>query len=303
MKIKFITSLLLLAVCTTHALALFDTTYWGVRALGMGGAFTAVSNDSNAPVYNIAGTADMEKAEVTFMSAKLLVGEDGYDLGTDYFAFIFPVSKKIGSFSIGWAYFGDAGLRREDTVNFGYARGLNDILQLPESIIDLKAGFNIKYLRQEARYRGSDVSQDAIGVDIGLLARLPYGISLGYSGKYFNSPDIGVFMEDKIKQINTFGVSYFTEELPFLKIPLLTVAMDYEMRSGDNTLMFGAESRIIDGDLALRAGGWKEQLNFGIGYTLDIGKSKLMLDYAFGLPLEVQDTSGSHFLSLTFQFP
>lgn len=26
----------------------FVDTYWGVRALGMGGAFTAVANDSNA---------------------------------------------------------------------------------------------------------------------------------------------------------------------------------------------------------------------------------------------------------------
>ncbi|MDR1695115.1 MAG: hypothetical protein LBR69_08205, partial [Endomicrobium sp.] len=55
--------------------------------------------------------------------------------------------------------------------------------------------------------------------------------------------------------------------------------------------------------LALRAGGWAEQLNFGLGYKFEFkDKGALYIDYAFGLPLKVQETYGSHFFSLSYRF-
>ena len=272
----------------------------------MGGAFTAVADDSNAPAYNIAGISELEKAEVTFMSAKVFSGLDGLDMSADYLAFVYPISKKVGSLSLGWTYFGDTGLRREDSVNLGYARELDDLIGKLDWM-SLMAGINLKYLRQEVRYKGDTLNKSAFAFDIGLLARFKYGISLGYSGRYFNRPDIGFKSEDRIKQTNVLGLSYYSEELPLLKIPYFTIALDYEMREGDNNLLMGAESRVIDGNLSLRLGGWKEQLNFGVGYGLDFGKeegkSRLMIDYTFGLPLEIQDSTGHHFVSLTFRFP
>ncbi|MCL2145256.1 MAG: hypothetical protein FWH43_07200 [Endomicrobia bacterium] len=299
---KILALALLLSVCTTQAFALFDTSYWGVRALGMGGAFTAVADDVEAPIYNISGMADMEKAEIMFMSAKLFSGLDGLDMSTDYLGFAYPVSEKIGTFSINWSYFGDAGLRREDSVSLGYARTLDDILDF--DWVNLLAGLNFRYLRHEARYNGSDLSKEAFAFDIGLLASFKYGISIGYSGRYFNRPDIGFKQKDEIKQTNVVGIAYYSEELPLIGIPRFTAAVDYEMREGDNHLIFGIESKIIEGNLALRAGGWEEQINFGTGYGFDFGnRSRLSIDYAFGLPLKIQETTGSHFLSLTFRFP
>ena len=290
-----------------NAYALFDSRYWGVRPLGMGGAFTAVADDANAPMYNVAGTAALKKAEATVTSAKLFTGMEGVDMSTDYVGIVYPISEKIGSVSGAWSYFGDTGVRREDTVNIGYARTLNDLGIWDK--MDLSVGIAGKYVRQEvdfslSRGGGSKDSQDGITMDFGILAKFPYGISLGFSSKYMTRPDIGFFSEDKIPAMNVIGAAYYSEKLPIIKIPKFTIAADYEIRSGDEDLFkIGAESKVINGNLALRAGGWQEQINFGAGYELKFGEARLKIDYAFGLPLEVQETTGSHFLSLSFKFP
>jgi hypothetical protein len=297
-----------------NAFALFDTSYWGVRALGMGGAYTAVADDSNAPIYNIAGAACLEKTEIMFMSARLFAGTEGFDIGSDYLGGIYSFGEKYGNVSAGWAFIGDAGLRREDSVSIGYSRKLDDVIKMINEDIDwinVMAGLNLRYLRHETKsVKGGDsqsygdLSNSAFAMDIGLLLRFKYGISLGYSGRYINSPEIGYRMKDNIKPVNVIGLSYYNEELPFFKIPMFTAALDYEMRGGENLLMAGVESRILDGKLALRAGGYESQINFGLGYLFSFGKSFIIADYAFGLPIGgIQESVGSHFLSITFRFP
>ena len=270
--------------------------------MGMGGAFTAVSDDSNAPAYNIAGIADMESPEVTAMSAKLFYVSDGFDMSAQYIQGVYPISYEIGAIALGWFHFGDTGLRSEDMVNLGYANTVytNDWVRL-------LAGINLKYLRHAVKYKGDNLSNSALGIDLGFIARFDYGISVGYSGKYLNAPDIGLIEKDNVSRTNTIGMAYYNEELPLLKIPHFTIAADYEMRNNSNILILGFESRVLRDTLALRAGGWYEQINFGLGYKLKLGRdetnqSALSIDYAFGLPLQVQDSFGSHFFSLTYKF-
>jgi hypothetical protein len=291
----------------SNAYALFNSTYWGVRPLGMGGAFTAVADDANAPLYNVAGTAQLEKAEVVAMSAKLFTGLDGFDMGTNYIGAVYPISKEYGSVSLAWSHFGDTGIRSEDLVNIGYARTLND-LNIWEKM-DLSVGIALKYIRQEVNFGhsasgGGRESKSGTTMDIGILARFENGIRVGFSSKYMTRPDVGYFGEDKVPAMNVIGAAYYREELPIVRIPKFTIAADYEMRSGDDDLLkIGMESKVIDGTLALRIGGWKEQINFGTGYEIKFGEYALIIDYAFGLPLEVQESTGSHFLSLIFRFP
>jgi hypothetical protein len=292
---------------TGNAYALFNSTYWGVRPLGMGGAFTAVADDANAPMYNVAGTATLEKAEATVTSSKLFTGIEGVDMSADYIGVVYPISDMIGSVSLAWSYFGDTGIRREDTVNLGYARTLNDLGIWDK--MDLSIGIAGKYVRQEVDFSesqsgGGKESKDGVTMDMGILAKFPYGISFGFSSKYMTRPDVGFFSEDKIPAMNVIGLAYYSEELPLIRIPKFTIAADYEIRSGDDDIFkIGAESKVLDGSLALRLGGWREQINFGAGYAVNFGEAKLMIDYAFGLPIDVQETTGSHFLSLSFRFP
>ena len=307
---KKILAVLLLAIvffATQQAYAAFDDTYWGVRALGMGGAFTAVSNDANAPLYNVAGTAFTAQNEVTLMGSRLFAGLEGVEVASNYAGFVHPIDAKYGTISFAWASISTPGLRREDTFNIGYARVLNDLIDLDSEIVELSAGLNVKYLMQEVKF-GTDETdlqtyQGAMTGDIGLLAMFSNGIGVGFSSKNLYPADIGYMEKDEVKNINVLGLSYYNDELPYVKIPYFTIALDVIFRDGENSIRAGVESYVLDKKLAIRLGGRSEAFNIGFGYEFAFAnETKLVIDYALELPMQVEESYGSHFFALSFKF-
>ena len=122
--------------------AAFEDTYWGVRALGMGGAYTAVGGDANAPLYNIAGISLAAQREVTVMGSRLFAGIEGVEIGANYLGYVHPISYEYGTLAVAWSSTSTPGLRREDTFNLGYARGLNDIIKVESEVTP----YNKRYL-------------------------------------------------------------------------------------------------------------------------------------------------------------
>jgi hypothetical protein len=59
------------------------TIYTGVRALGMGGAFTAVANDENALFYNPAGISKIKTFELGLLNPVIEVSKGSLDLYSD----------------------------------------------------------------------------------------------------------------------------------------------------------------------------------------------------------------------------
>lgn len=57
--------------------------YKGVRPMGMGGAFVAVSNDANALFYNPAGLADIRTVRTSILPLEFELGEKAYDIYKD----------------------------------------------------------------------------------------------------------------------------------------------------------------------------------------------------------------------------
>ncbi|MFA7073928.1 MAG: hypothetical protein WC234_01925 [Endomicrobiaceae bacterium] len=306
-KIIIITAVLMTMVIIKAEGAFVDT-YWGVRALGMGGAFTSVANDSNAPLYNIAGIANAVQQEVTLMGSRLFTGLEGVEIGANYFGYIHPMANEnYGAISFAWSSISTPGLRREDTFNAGYARYLNDVMRIDREIVNITGGVNIKYLVQEVKFDEDDSDLDnskgAVTGDIGILAQFNNGISLGYSNKYITSPDIGFVYEDKVSNVNVIGISYYNDMVPVLRIPYFTIATDILMRDGETSVRVGLETYVIEGKLAIRAGGREEAFDLGFGYEFVFGNNtKLIIDYALELPMEVEETMGSHFVGLSFRF-
>src|SRR5690349_1619520 len=71
----FLTLLLLqVFICRPPAQAAFEDPGWGARPVGMGGAFTAIADDSNAPLYNPAGIVQVQWHELSAMYAQLFSG-------------------------------------------------------------------------------------------------------------------------------------------------------------------------------------------------------------------------------------
>ena len=307
---KKIAVLLLLTIAfftAQQVQAAFDDTYWGVRALGMGGAFTAVSNDANAPLYNVAGTAFVAQKEVTLMGSRLFAGLEGVEVAANYAGYVHPISARAGSISFAWSSISTPGLRREDTFNVGYARLLNDLVGLNSEVVEIAAGLNFKYLLQEVKFgvkeEDLDTYKGAMTGDIGILAMFSNGIGIGYSSKYIVPADIGFMEKDEVKNINVLGLSYYNDELPYIKIPYFTIAVDVIFRDNETFVRAGVESYVLDRKLAIRLGGREEAFNVGFGYEFSFANAtKLVVDYAFELPIEVEDSYGSHFLSLSFKF-
>lgn len=290
-----------------QAYAAFDDTYWGVRALGMGGAFTAVANDANAPLYNVAGLGFVAQREVTLMGSRLFAGLEGVEIASNYAGYVHPISAKYGSISFAWSSISTPGLRREDSFNVGYARVLNDILRLDSEIVEFSAGVNLKYLMQEVKFGVDETDLDtykgAMTGDIGLLVMFANGIGVGFSSKYIVPADIGFMEKDEVKNTNVVGLSYYSDELPLVKIPYFTVALDVILRDGETFIRAGAESYVLDKKLAIRLGGRSEAFNMGFGYEFAFSnETKLTIDYALEIPFEVEDSYGSHFFSLSFKF-
>lgn len=305
--------LVLTAVLMTMAIpqvqGAFVDTYWGVRALGMGGAFTSVSNDANGPMYNIAGLANVAQKEVTLMGSRLFTGVEGVEIGANYIGYVHPMATpSYGALSFAWSSTSVPGLRREDTFNAGYARQINDVCRLDPEIVNLSAGINIKYLMQEVKFDEEESSlpssEGGVTGDIGILAQFTNGISVGFSSKYLMPVDIGFEEEDIVSNVNVIGLSYYNDMLPAIKIPYFTVAMDVLFRDKETSIRVGLESYVIEGKLALRAGGRQEAVDIGFGYEFSLSNgTKLIVDYALEVPLEVEETMGSHFIGLSFRFP
>ena len=305
---KVVALLLALVALNVNIEAAFVDTYWGVRALGMGGAFTSIADDANAPLYNIAGIANVSKREVTLMGSRLFTGLDGVEIGANYLGFIYPfVDDKWGALSFAWSSLGTPALARYDTFSVGYGRRLNDIFKINTDILNLSAGINLKYLMQEINFdeTDSDLSSDkgAITGDIGLLAQFTNGIKLGYSSKYITRPDIGYVEKDEVSNINVIGIGYYTDEIPYIKIPTFTADLDVIFIDGETKIRVGLESYVLNNTLAIRLGGREEAFNVGFGYEFSfVNESKLIIDYALEIPLEVEESYGSHFIAVSFRF-
>ena len=309
MKKKIVSILLLtiIGLSVNKVEAAFVDSYWGVRALGMGGAFTAVANDSNAPLYNVAGTGNLNKTEITVMGSRLFAGIEGVEISKMYLGYIQPLAKpEYGVLSFSWSSLSTPGLRREDTFNIGYGRTINDLLKINRDKVNITAGVNLKYLMQEVNFdeQDSDLSNSkgALTADIGLLAQLACGISIGYSNRYLTSPDIGYVSEDRVTNTSVIGLAYHTDLIPGIKIPNFTVALDYVMRAGDNSIKAGLETVLFEDRLAIRLGGREEAFDIGLGYKFEFTNGmNLIIDYALELPMEVEESYGSHFVGLTLR--
>ncbi|MFC1500937.1 type IX secretion system membrane protein PorP/SprF [Elusimicrobiota bacterium] len=293
---------------TSMLSAAFKDSGWGVRPLGMAGAFTAIADDSNAPLFNPAGLAVMEENEISLMSAKLFTGLEGVDISLNYLTYINVFDESVGNFGITWAAMSSLNLYREDTVNISYGRSIYS------DEYDLMVGANLKYLSHTYTLdvRTADDPVFANGTirgvataDIGFLFMLPYpAVSFAVVGKNLSSPDIGLETLDKVPSEYVFGVSYFNERMPYITFPMCTFALDLVSRDKTMDYRFGFETWISDERLAIRSGICSQSFNIGVGYEFEVMFDKaLSVDYAFAFPLEIEETTGSHRIGLTFRFP
>lgn len=301
----------------------------GARALGMGGAGTAVSADAYAPYWNSAALGELTRYEVSFMHSTLN-GEDAYD----FVSYVHPL-KERGAIGVSWLRVGvddipitglpvasrPIGATNRPEVIGTFNNTDNAFLfasgwRLPSLYgMDLRVGGTLKLL-----YMSGYRSTNAIGggADIGFIAMTnpekSHQLTLGLQASdafrtklYWNTPPPSANLTSHTETIPPhlkIGVAT-THKLTVFR-SVLILALDTYIKDGVE-LHAGAEWTLFD-LLALRIGlaersGSLEsvhQLTAGAGLNLRfVTGAGAGLDYAFA---NHPALGGSHRMSLRIRF-
>lgn len=277
-----ISVLLTLGVCPAAAQP-FEAV--GLRAMGMGGAFVAVANDSSATWWNPAGLATGPFVDIALTRAS---GESGEGL---------PASRTgLWSFSLGTPPLGVSYYRlritdirpgsptapaeagREDRAAGVGIRSLS-VSQFGATVLHtittgVSAGATVKYLRGTAHARDLDATDSAAGisdlldegddlsggdgegaldVDLGVLAAIG-GVRLGLTARNLREPRFG---DRRLERQVRAGAAF--DGAAAGKLPV-TVSLDADLRryvgaTGDRRVIaLGGEHWVRPQRIALRGG-------------------------------------------------
>ncbi len=214
----------------------------GVRAIGMGGAFTAVASDASAVHWNPAALASLQRQEIGLAYADRF----GLGLNHSYLNYVLPVGDNQ-ALGVDWLYLGFDDSELNTSQNkLAFAYGYRNGIELLRPYIGNAA------IGLSGKYRSFNVDLDGVnlatasgwGLDLGLLAPLPYGIRLGLVVQDLGGTDLqydGGVSEEVYQPYYRLGLAY-------KPIEGLTVGADL-----DDAFHLGGEYW-LRGLLALRAG-------------------------------------------------
>jgi hypothetical protein len=242
----------------------------GARALAMGGAYTAVSDDASAPYYNPAGLAYLDEHQAMLMHAPLYL-----NTSYNYIASANPFGDKWGTLALSDAMLLSNKIEARDEFNNltdGNASLQNNSIMASYArkvLRKVAVGGNVKFIQQKiVGFSGS-----TLGVDLGVMYKPFHFLNVGASLQNANSPSIKL------------------RETPDVYNPIRRVGVSSEMLKGRfvlsaDLIKTGKESAVTAAGVeytpmnlfSLRAGfNDNKDYTFGMGLRL----KKLRIDYAF----------------------
>lgn len=285
--LRFLIAILVVGMFQCHSAALSNMQGWfaskgvSARAMGMGQAFTAVSDDVNAIYWNPAGLATNGGMEFSSMHTDL------YDLGIMQNS----LSFRKGNFGILWEgtdYEKLAGFTcKEDALVVAYGR------DLPTNT-PMYFGANMKGLFANVDSADGSSKMRGLSVDLGLMAQLNYRTTMGLllrdpisitkgnatignnqlvnNEKLAPQVNLGIALKNARKSVTSFEIADLT---------------------GKATLHLGTEYR-INNNVVIRGGLGSQGLSGGIGITA----ANWTVDYAFA----GNQVGNSNLMSLSYSF-
>lgn len=232
----------------------------GPRAIGMGGAFTATSDDITAFYWNPGGLANIRTTEAIFNHNTLYA-----DIGLDFAGF----ATYIDGFGTLGAFISNLSMDEMPVRTLEKPQGTGEFFKVGAIVIGVgysrfltdqfSIGFNVKYI-SETIY---NMSADAIAFDIGVMYRLPLFEQFRIAASISNfGPKMKLDGRD-ILEIKTVGNNFINTkvELDAYDLPLLFrigVAAD---------LINDGTSRLTTAIDAIHPNDHTEYLNTGIEYV------------------------------------
>ncbi len=307
----------------TLASAAFDQNCITARSAVLGTAFTALADDGSGPFYNPAGLIYVKKKEVQSAYSLFYPGLDIGSLNQMFFSAALPVNKNR---VVSAAYSGLSlkDLYSEQVFQFTLSQKINFLWSLiGRSFIqnEFAVGINAKMLKSgyivddtmklDPLFKGKNNGVTQFTIDAGIIVRIfsdqtKKFYSIGLSFFNMTQPDMGLKGEDKVPQIFNAGASIPIQKFGFMeKIrmddPVFLVGANY--RNSVINVNAGWENSFLNRLLFFRLGISRIDYTAGAGFKYDIGLEKsIILDYAFVLPYQIENTLGNHIISLRFQF-
>ncbi|MBW6516530.1 MAG: hypothetical protein K0B81_07960 [Candidatus Cloacimonetes bacterium] len=194
----------------------------GVRAIGMGGAFSAIANDGSAIYWNSSGISQLKRIEIGLMRAYLYEGLAYYDhitycqplpndvtIGLNWTRLtipdipVFSEQHLVGTTIDQRVTFPDLQLTAvpdakftstDDIIQFAFSKNIQHDLALGwlffELPVDIYFGANIKYLSRKIQ----DYSGTGTGFDISVLTR--QYLYRWFDARWLGTLSIGINVQD-----------------------------------------------------------------------------------------------------------
>ncbi|MEZ4741530.1 MAG: hypothetical protein R3B45_03650 [Bdellovibrionota bacterium] len=202
----------------------------GARAAGLGGAYTAISDDPSGSYYNPAGLVFGKTNEISisvnsrqesilkFKDIDALNGQDFVERSTVFFPSFVGASYRFGSIQLGWSYLTLDAKNVDQSDRFNYLSNSSNVLN----------SYNRTHQESNSYFLGGVTG----------AVRLGKSASIGLSGYYYRRDIIASNHQLVRLDNNSFlsaDLKYTTENEGFLPI------VGFMMRSG--SLSFGASVR------------------------------------------------------------
>lgn len=284
--------------------SLFSSAGVGARALSMGGAFVALSDDPTAVYWNPAGLDFIQKKGATFFYSSL-------NFGTSYnfIAGVWP-TLEFGTVGIGWARIVTDGVQARDSqanpigapgdfstdqIIFSYAK------QLRKRTDSLSVGVSFKI--EKLNFSFSNLSDTGVGFDFALLYKP------GFSSGFLRNISLGVNIQNALTSKVRLRTASESSPVNF-KVGLAKTFTIGENRSrfrllfdlnqtenGVGTYHIGTEYAFQD-RANLRMGFNSGQIALGAGASYH----NIRIDYNFGKFFDGADFASNHRFSVTIAF-
>ena len=302
------------AVFPAQTYAAFEDGFIGARAFAMGGAFTAIGEESDGLLVNPASIANLKHQpesresaqQLSATTARLHVGlSDETSISQNLISYAYSRPTR-GALGILWKRLNVGELYSENYLLLGLGKSY-EFGSKEKRRISLGGAF--KLLNWDtAPTIGADgaVVEDLPGrsrlaLDVGMIFRPSPNIPIALSLQNLNTPNIAS------------ADSLSAEDLP-LQVMLgmgivannSTWGMDLVFRESEVDVKVGIESQFYEESVILRGGFRLENLAWGTNLTLGGGYrpfESLRVDYGFLFPIGgIRDTAGSHRFTVVYNF-
>lgn len=308
-KLKSCYMLLVLLYFSTSANAAFNDIGVGARPLGLGGAFVALADDSNAANYNAAGLAYIDEIQIGATYAQRFSSLVTYSTISG----IIPIGR-IGTLGANVGILNEhSDIYQEQSIRFTYARTLFQQIGL---------GLNLKYFStnydSENQFVASnpyftETSSSAASFDVGLLAKPVKGLNLGLSIENLIPADVSISNEhsDTVPFNIRAGIAYKLKTVAEMSIQGAAITnilketlaiVDVLSRNDELYTRIGVEMWVnpsigVRGGYGMKLGGNSANtLNLGGSAKIPMGGVALQLDYGFQLLTgDLQDNTTQRF--------